>query len=85
MGRLYAGILGPVAFATVLGRSLVDGGGVAATLQIATACLFGFAAIGYVTGRLAEGIVTDSVHSRFRSELKTHEAAVLANSSAKRP
>jgi hypothetical protein len=69
MGRIYAGILGPVAFATVLGRSLVDGGGVDSTLKIAMACLFTFAAIGYIAGRVADQIVHDSVRTRLASEM----------------
>ena len=70
MGRVYAGILGPLAFATILARSLVDGAGVESTVKIATVCLFAFAAIGYVAGRIADLIVTESVRTRFQAELQ---------------
>ncbi len=75
MGRIYAGILGPVAFATVLGRSLVDGGGVDSTLKIAMACLFTFAAIGYIAGRVADQIVHDSVRTRLASEMSVRHVS----------
>jgi hypothetical protein len=75
MGRIYAGILGPVAFATVLGRSLVDGGGVDSTLKIAMACLFAFSAIGYLAGRFADQIVHESVRSRLQTEMSLQENA----------
>jgi hypothetical protein len=73
MGRIYAGILGPVAFATVLGRSLVDGGGVDSTVKIAMACLFTFAAIGYIAGRVADQIVHDSVRTRLEAEMAARQ------------
>jgi hypothetical protein len=72
---MYAGILGPVAFATILTRSLIHGGSADATIKIATLCLFVFAGIGFVAGQLAERIVIDSVRSRFDAELETREAA----------
>lgn len=74
MGRIYAGILGPVAFATILGRSLVDGGAVDSTIKLATACLFAFAAIGYIAGSIADSIVTESVRTRFEIALRAREA-----------
>ena len=75
MGRMYAGILGPVAFETILARGLIDAGGAEATARIATLCLFAFAAIGYLAGRVADQIVTDSVRARFHEELQAREAA----------
>jgi hypothetical protein len=71
---MYAGILGPVAFATILARGLIDAGGVEATLKFATLCLFAFAGIGYVAGRIADLLVTESVRTRFEEELQAHEA-----------
>ncbi len=65
MGRAYAGILGPLAFATILARSLIEGGNVEATLKVATLCLFLFAAIGFIVGQIAEMVVLESVKTRF--------------------
>jgi hypothetical protein len=72
---MYAGILGPVAFTAILTRSLVHGGGVETTLKAAMLCLFTFAVIGYIAGKLADRIVTDSVRSRFYAELEARESA----------
>lgn len=81
MGRTYAGILGPLAFATILARSLIDGGGSVETLSTALACLFGFAAIGYVAGQIAESIVWEAVRARFNKEMATREQAAEADGS----
>ena len=43
MGRIYAGILGPLAMAVVICRGLMDSGGVEGTLTIATISLAAFA------------------------------------------
>ncbi len=70
MGRSYAGILGPLAFATVIVRGLLAGADVIATLKTASAALFVFAAVGYVAGRVAAGIVRDSVHAKYQALAK---------------
>jgi hypothetical protein len=75
MGRMYAGILGPVAFATILARGLIDASGAETTAKIATLCLFAFAGIGYLAGRIADQIVTESVRNRFHEQLRAREAA----------
>ena len=75
MGRMYAGVLGPLAFTTILARSLVHGSGAEATLKTAILCLFAFTVIGYVAGRIADSIVIDSVRARFQEELQTRETA----------
>lgn len=80
MGRVYAGILGPLAFATILARSLVDGAGIESTVKMATLCLFAFAAIGYVAGRVADLIVTESVHTRFQAELQARNPSTTSQS-----
>jgi hypothetical protein len=72
MGRSYAGILGPLAFATAVARGLVEGQGAEATLQACLA-MFAFAALGYVLGRAAALIVDDSVRAGFRAELASLE------------
>jgi len=75
MGRLYAGILGPVAFVTTLARGLIDAVAAEPTLKIATLCLFAFAGIGYVAGQIAELVVGESVRARFQDELEAREPA----------
>jgi len=72
---MYAGVLGPVAFATILARGLIDAGGVETTLKVATFCLFAFAAIGYVAGRIADFMVFETVHARLNEEIQAREAA----------
>ncbi len=69
MGRTYAGITGLLAFVTVMARGIVDGASAAATLQTACLCMFLYAAVGYVAGRVAEVIVRDSVTVRLHAEL----------------
>ena len=78
MAHVYAGILGPLAFATTVARGLVHGGGTSSTLWTACCCLLAFSAIGYVAGRLAEWIVEDSVRSRIAAELAAKEATAAA-------
>ena len=69
MGRIYAGILGPLALAVVVVRSLRHGGNAESTLMVAALCLLGFAAIGYVIGTLAQWTIDDSVRARVEMEL----------------
>jgi hypothetical protein len=83
MGRSYAGILGPLAFATAVARGLVEGHGAEATLQTACLALFAFAALGYVLGRVAALIVDDSVRAAFRVELETIEQEDAAAGAAR--
>ena len=76
MGRMYAGVLGPIAFLTIVTRSLIEGGAAVGTMQIATLCLFLFAGVGYVIGQIGELVVWDSVHRRFDDEMRS-ETEVL--------
>jgi hypothetical protein len=69
MGRAYAGILGPLAFALAIARGLVHGWSVEGTLQTATAGLFFFAAFGYIAGQTADYLIRDSVRNRFQSAM----------------
>ena len=69
MGRAYAGILGPLAFALVTVRGVVSGGGVEGTLLAASGALFMFAAVGYVAGSLAEFLIRDAVKSQFQKAM----------------
>jgi hypothetical protein len=69
MGRAYAGILGPLAFALAIARGAVAGSGVEGTLLAACAATFIFAAIGHVAGQTADYLVTDSVRTQFQKAM----------------
>jgi hypothetical protein len=69
MGRAYAGILGPLAFALVIARSTVAGGGIEATMLAACAALFAFAAAGYIAGNTAEFLIDETVRTQFQQAL----------------
>jgi hypothetical protein len=75
MGRSYAGILGAVAFITILARSVIDTSSVESTMMLATVCLFLFAGIGYLVGNIAEAIVLEAMKANFNMELEAREAA----------
>jgi hypothetical protein len=74
VGRSYAGVLGLVAFVTMIARGLLAGGGSQTTLLSAWVALLLFAAIGHVIGRLASRIVQESVQDKVAAELAAHEA-----------
>jgi len=82
VARIYAGILGLLAFLASLARGLIHGGGTETMLQTAWYCLLVFAAAGYVIGWLAQGTIEDSVHSRLAAELAARQAARAAHSGA---
>jgi hypothetical protein len=74
VGRSYAGVLGPLAFAILAARGLLSGAGAEGTMLAASAGLVIFSAIGYIAGRLAEVIVQDAVQARVAAEIAAHEA-----------
>ncbi|MGE0606755.1 MAG: hypothetical protein AB7O62_06480 [Pirellulales bacterium] len=73
MGRNYAGVLGPLAFAVVLIRGAWGASSFAATMGTACLALWTFGAVGYVTGRIAEWIVEESVTNKLSAELAAQE------------
>lgn len=73
MGRAYAGILGPLAFALVCARGVLAGSGAEATLLAALAALFVFAGIGYLAGQTADHLVRESVRTQFRAAMAAWE------------
>ena len=81
MGRVYAGVLGLIAFLTVLIRGAMAGS-FESTLCTAVAYLFAFAAVGAVVGRLAGWVVDESVRMRFSAEL---QARAIADGEGNRP
>ena len=72
MGRAYAGVMGPLAFLTVLVRCLLRSVSVETMVWQAIAGLFLFAAIGGLIGQLAGWIVDDSVRGRLAEEIAAH-------------
>jgi hypothetical protein len=73
MGRAYAGVLGPLAFAISIAKGVVAGSGIEGTLLAASAALFLFAAIGYVVGQTADYLVSESVQTQFRAAMAAWE------------
>ena len=67
--RIYAGILGPLAFTTTVARGLAHGAAAEPTLWSAWGCLLLFAGVGYVIGWIAETTIDQSVRQRFAAEM----------------
>ncbi len=77
MGRVYAGILGPLAMAVVICRGLVASGGVESTLTTAITYLAVFSVVGAIIGQLAQVTIDESVRSTLEQQLagQTEKAA----------
>ncbi len=69
MGRTYAGILGCVAFFAEMARGVAHQSGWESVTPGAIVAMFGFAAIGYLGGTIAEAIVRDSVQATLANEV----------------
>jgi hypothetical protein len=69
VARVYAGILGPLAFLIALARGLLLGGSADSVLWTAWCSLLAFAAAGCVIGWIAQRTIEDSVHGRIAAEL----------------
>jgi hypothetical protein len=69
MGRVYAGILGPLAMAVVIFRGLLGSGGVESTLTQAILFLVVFALVGAFLGHVAQATVDESVRAKLESQL----------------
>lgn len=78
MAGTYAGILGPLAFTTVIARSAIHGAGVNESILQAGLSLFGFALIGYVLGSLAQQAVEESVRQIIEREIAASEKTANA-------
>ncbi len=74
MGRAYAGVLGPLAFLTVLAQGLIHSGGASETLWRATLALGAFGIIGCVAGQIAGQVVEDAVRGRLTAEIARRAA-----------
>ena len=71
MGRIYAGIVGPLAMAVVICRGLVGSGGVESTLTTAIAYLAVFSVVGAIIGQIAQFTIDESVRSKLEQQLAT--------------
>jgi hypothetical protein len=69
MGRVYAGVLGPLAMAVVICRGWLASGGVESTLSLATTSLVLFSIVGALIGQIAQSTVDESVRSKLESQL----------------
>lgn len=78
MSRSYAGILGLIAYLTVLFRSVIHGAGVEGTIKVACMSLIVFAILGFIAGWIAENTVVESV----RAEIKARLAELKAKESS---
>jgi hypothetical protein len=70
MARVYAGLLGMLAFAAHLAAGLVHAAAAEVTISRAITSLVAFAIVGYVVGRIAEWVTDESVRGRLTSQLE---------------
>lgn len=75
MVRQYAGILGLIAFLTVLSRAVIASQSPLAAAPLACGCLFAFALIGAAAGWVANRLVEESVEARFNAEVAEQRPA----------
>jgi hypothetical protein len=69
MGRIYAGILGPLAMVVIICRGIKDSAGVEGTLTLAIVALAIYAIVGSVLGQIAQATVDESVRLRIEQQL----------------
>ena len=83
MGREYAGILGCIAFFAEMARGVAHQSGWENVTPGAIVAMFGFAAVGYLCGTIAEATIRDSVRAAIQVELASQQPAdsPLGNSS----
>jgi hypothetical protein len=77
MARIYAGILGLLAFATVVARGVAQQSAPNATIWQACGMLFVFAAVGFLIGSTARWIVDDSVRGQLASQMAARPSSDL--------
>ena len=73
MGQSFAGVLGCIAFFAEAARGVIHGSGGEGVMLAAIVGLFGFAAVGYLCGTLAEGILRDSIQTLVANEVASGE------------
>ena len=85
MGRVYAGILGSLAFSLAIARGVVAGSGTEGTLLAACGAMFVFAALGYVAGQTADYLVSESVRVQFQKAMADWEVKEQQTSAQTKP
>ncbi|HQU45834.1 MAG TPA: hypothetical protein PK867_23670 [Pirellulales bacterium] len=85
VARGYGGILGLLAFVTVIARGWVHGGGAGPTLFAAWLGLLAAYPLGCLVGMLADGIVLESIRSKLAAEIAAREAKEPAARSKTKP
>jgi hypothetical protein len=74
VGKSYAGVLGCVAFATVVLHGAIHHAGIEATVLRAIGMLIGFGVLGFLLGNVAENAVDESVRAKMAQELAKRAA-----------
>jgi hypothetical protein len=74
MGRIYAGILGPLAMVVIICRGIKDSAGLEGTLTWAIVALAVYAAIGSVLGQIAQATIDESVRYKIEQQLAASAA-----------
>jgi hypothetical protein len=69
MGRVYAGVLGPLAMAVVICRGWFGSGDAAGTLGLATVYLAIFSIVGALIGQIAQATIDESVRAKLGEQL----------------
>ncbi len=77
MARQFAGVMGLLAFASVMCRAMLAQDGLMESAAAACGCLAAYAVAGAIVGRLAQFIVDESVRSQLLADIqaKTTTAA----------
>ena len=69
MGRVYAGVLGPLAMAVVICRGWFGSGDAVSTLSLATVYLAIFSIVGALIGQIAQATIDESVRAKLEEQL----------------
>jgi hypothetical protein len=69
MGRMYAGVLGPLAMAVVIIRGWLGSGGAEGTLSLATLYLVLFSVVGALIGQIAQSTIDESIRAKLEQQL----------------
>jgi hypothetical protein len=80
VARIYAGILGPLAFLTCLARGVLHAWSAEKALLVAWTSLLAFALLGSVIGWIAEWILEDEVRGRIAAASDAPKAGPSAAS-----
>jgi hypothetical protein len=84
VSRIYAGVLGLLAFLISLLRGMLHGYGTDSVLATACGSTLLLAVVGLAIGRFAQWIVEDSVNSRLAAEVAAQQAAAPTPPAAKK-